>query len=137
MAVKINRGKALDLFNLTPMIDMVFLLLIFFLVASRFEEEERSLEVELPTASEAMPLTAKPKEIFININQHGQFFVGSRGVSEDELESYLAKAARDNPLSQSVVIRSDERASWKAVAAAMNACVKAGIRDYTAATSNE
>ena len=50
MAVKINRGRALDAINMTPVIDMVFLLLIFFLVASQFAEEERALKVVLPSA---------------------------------------------------------------------------------------
>ena len=53
MAVNIDKGRALDSINMTPVIDMVFLLLIFFLVASQFAEEERSLEVVLPSASEA------------------------------------------------------------------------------------
>lgn len=137
MAVQIKRGRALELFNLTPMIDMVFLLLIFFLVASRFEEAERELKVELPTASEAMPITARPKEIFINIDTDGRYFVGGRTLNETELGEHLRAAARNNPLSQSVVIRADKRADWDFVARAMNLCVQAGIRDYTTATTGD
>jgi biopolymer transport protein ExbD len=119
------------------MIDMVFLLLIFFLVASRFEEAERELAVELPTASEAMPLTARPKEIFINIDEAGRYFVGGRAVGAEELGAYLTAASRNNPLSQAVVIRADKRADWDFVAGAMNLCVRAGIRDYTTATTGD
>jgi biopolymer transport protein ExbD len=68
MPVKLSRGLASGLLDLTPMIDMVFNLLIFFMVVSQFASEERSLKVELPMGSEAMPLTARPKEIFINID---------------------------------------------------------------------
>lgn len=135
MALKINKGRSGVLFNFTPMIDVVFNLLIFFMVATRFAEEERSLEVELPTASEAMPLTAKPREIYINIDDQGRFFVGNQQVTAAELDALLLRASRDNPLNQSVVIRADKRVPWDAVATAMNACVKAGIRDYTAATA--
>ena len=53
MAVKIDKGSALDSLSLTPLIDIVFLLLIFFLVATKFAEEERELAVMLPEASEA------------------------------------------------------------------------------------
>ena len=135
MALKINKGRSAELFNFTPMIDVVFNLLIFFMVATRFAEEERSLEVELPTASEAMPLTAKPREIYINIDDQGRFFVGNQQVTAAEMDALLLRASRDNPLNQSVVIRADKRVPWDAVATAMNACVKAGIRDYTAATA--
>jgi biopolymer transport protein ExbD len=135
MALKINKGRSGELFNFTPMIDVVFNLLIFFMVATRFAEEERSLEVELPTASEAMPLTAKPREIYINIDDQGRFFVGNQQVTAAEMDALLLRASRDNPLNQSVVIRADKRVPWDAVATAMNACVKAGIRDYTAATA--
>ena len=62
MGVKINKGTAASLINLTPMIDVIFQLLLFFLVASRFSEEERQLNVVLPQASEAKPITAKPQE---------------------------------------------------------------------------
>jgi biopolymer transport protein ExbD len=135
MAVQISKGRALGLLDLTPMIDMVFNLLIFFMVVSHFASEERALKVQLPDASEAMPLTAKPKEIFINIDQDGRYFIGSRQLSALELEQYLLAAVRNNPLSQTAVVRADKRARWEPVAAAMNLCNKAGIRDYTAATS--
>ena len=45
MAVKIKQGRALAALSMTPLIDVVFLLLIFFLVATRFEQEDRALEV--------------------------------------------------------------------------------------------
>ena len=51
MAVKIKKGTALGALSLTPLIDIVFLLLIFFLVATRFAEEDRERDVELPSAS--------------------------------------------------------------------------------------
>ena len=57
MAVRIDKGSALDSLSLTPLIDIVFLLLIFFLVATKFAEEERELAVMLPEASEAQPLS--------------------------------------------------------------------------------
>ena len=53
MAVKIKQGRALAALSMTPLIDVVFLLLIFFLVATRFEQEDRELDVVLPSASEA------------------------------------------------------------------------------------
>jgi biopolymer transport protein ExbD len=118
------------------MIDMVFLLLIFFLVATRFEEEERSLEVRLPQASEAVPLITRPREMFINIDAQGRYFVSGRFVSVAELEQILQQAAANNPGRQSVRIRADRRCVWQHVVTAMNLCNKAGIRGYDVQTAD-
>ena len=134
MSVKIDKGSALDNLSLTPLIDIVFLLLIFFLVATRFAEEERELDVMLPEASEAQPLTSKPREMFINIDQEGRFYVTGKILDLTELNQVLKTAWVNNPGRQSVVIRADERCRWRFVVAAMNACNKAHIHDYRVTT---
>lgn len=137
MAVNIKRGRALDAINMTPVIDMVFLLLIFFLVASQFSEEERALKVVLPSASEARPLTMAPKEVFVNINDQGQYFMDGRVMLIDEVEAVLRQAVANNPANQSVIIRADKRVGFDAVVAVMNACNKVGARDYVVTTASE
>ena len=137
MAVKINRGAVLGGIDLTPMIDMVFNLLIFFMVVSQFASAERDLKVVLPEGSEAMPLTVKPKEIFINVDKDGRYFIRGREITQAELLQTLVQAAINNPASQSVIIRADKRAAWDFVANAMRLCNQAGIRDYSAALSEE
>ncbi len=134
MAVTINKGSALDSLSLTPLIDVVFLLLIFFLVATKFAEEEREMNVRLPEASEAMPLTSKPRELFVNIGANGRYFVSAKTVTLDELEPILQRAEVNNPGRASVIVRADERCPWKYVVAVMNACQKAKIRDYRVTT---
>ncbi len=136
MPVKLNKGTALGLLDLTPMIDMVFNLLIFFMVVTQFANIERSLKVELPMGSEAMPLTARPKEIFVNIDQEGRYYLGAHRRDEAEVARHLRQAAIDNPLSQTVVIRADRRCPWDFVATAMRLCNEAGIRDYSASLSD-
>jgi biopolymer transport protein ExbD len=137
MAVRINKGTALGSLSLTPLIDVVFLLLIFFLVATRFAQEDRELDVPLPDASEAKPLAVAPKEIFVNINREGQYFVDGRELAADELEDILVRAAINNPMHQSVVIRADKRVAFDYVVQAINLCKKAGIHDYMANTAGE
>ncbi len=134
MAMKIDKGSALANLSLTPLIDVVFLLLIFFLVATRFAEEERELDVLLPDASEAQPLTSKPRELFINIDDRGRYYVSGKILSLKELFPILKAAWVNNPGRASVVIRADKRCRWEFVVAAMNACTKANIRDYRVAT---
>lgn len=137
MPIKLSRGMASSLLDLTPMIDMVFNLLIFFMVVSHFALQDQAMPVELPMGSEAMPLTARPKEIFINIDQEGRYYLGSQRRDEAEVARFLRQATIDNPLSQTVVIRADRRCPWDFVATAMRLCNEAGIRDYSASLSDQ
>ncbi len=134
MAVKIDKGSALSTLSLTPLIDIVFLLLIFFLVATKFAEEERELAVMLPEASEAQPLTSQPRELFVNIDQRGDYFVTGKVVDIAQLAQVLKRAWVNNPGHQSVIIRADKRCRWEPIVAAVNACNKARIRDYRITT---
>jgi biopolymer transport protein ExbD len=132
MTVRINKGMALGSLSLTPLIDVVFLLLIFFLVATRFEQEERELELALAQASDAQPLIDKPEELFVNVTDDGAYFLGGRPVSRDALQLALTRAWMRNG-SQQVVIRADKESRTKHVVAVMNMCNKANIRDYSIA----
>jgi biopolymer transport protein ExbD len=129
MAVTINKGFG-GTIDMTPMIDVMFQLLIFFIVATRLDESERELKVQLPTASEAKPLTAKPEEILVTIDKRGNFLINNRHTQLAALEQLLTKAAVNNPGRQIVRIRADENAAHKYVVTVMNACNKAGIGDY-------
>jgi biopolymer transport protein ExbD len=128
MPVKINKGSAGSM-DMTPMIDVVFQLMIFFLVATRLDEAEREFPVALPTASEAKPITSRPSELYINIERTGRYFVQGRFLTVEELEGVLRQSAANNP-TQTVRIRGDEASQLKYLIGAINATVKAGIRDY-------
>ena len=134
MSVRIKKGEALGSLSLTPLIDMVFLLLIFFLVASRFEEQERELQVNLPDASEARPLVAPPRELFINIDRNGQYFVTGKVVGIEELLDICMRRYDDNPRNASAVIRADRDCRWQPIVAAINVCKKARIQNYRVTT---
>lgn len=130
MSVTIDKGRFGGGLEMTPMIDIVFLLMIFFLVASKLDEDDRSIEVMLPQASAAKPLTSRPREFVINIDRDGNYFAGARPVRLDDLRQLLKQSAADNPGRQTVILRADENAMHKFVVAAMDACVQAGIDDY-------
>ncbi len=137
MAVKIKKGKALASLSMTPLIDVVFLLLIFFLVTTRFAQEDHELAVVLPAASEAQPLIAEPKELFVNINRQGDYVVDGRVMARDEVEEVLRQAVANNPVNQSVVIRADKRVEFDYVVTIMNLCNLTGVRDYSVTTQQE
>ena len=123
-------------FNAISLTDIIFLLLIFFLVATRFAEEEREMDIVLPEASAAKPLIAEPKQLFVNIDQQGQFFLNGEQLDVPRLEQALLQAWTNNPGRQEVIIRGDRHTEWQNVAVAMNACNKANIRDYKAAIAD-
>ena len=137
MSVRIDKGRLAGGLELTPMIDVVFLLMIFFLVASKLDEADRSIDVVLPQASAAKPLTSKPREFVINIDREGNYFAGARPVRLEDLQQLLRQSAADNPQRQTVIVRADENTAHKFVVGAMDACVQAGIEDYQVQSAGE
>ena len=78
--------------ELTPLIDMVFLLLIFFLVATTFHQEEREMQIALPVATSAGPISALLQELVVNVDEEGHIIIGGRRVEPQSLRSMIAEA---------------------------------------------
>ncbi len=131
MTVQLKKGQAFTVLNLTPLIDVVFLLLIFFLVASRFAEEDRQLEVALPQASEARPLLDQPRDFVVNIDETGRYFVNETIMSLEEVDQALRQAIANNPLTQTVNIRADKRVDFQYVLQILNLCKRYDVQNYT------
>lgn len=120
-----KQGLAIEM---TPMIDMVFLLLIFFLVATTFHQEEREMQIALPQASSSKPISAMLKEIIVNVDQHGSIIVGGRTIQPDQLLSIVEEAVTDNPR-QKVTVRGDRRTAYSDIVRVLDVCKKAGIQE--------
>ena len=133
MSVVIKKGVSAGGFNLTPMIDVVFLLLIFFLVATRFEQEERDFDVALPQASAAEPTISDVREIFVSVTSEGDYFIEGERHDVPRLAVVLKDAYRANPGRQRVTIRADSDSRTRHVVAVMDACNEANIREYSLA----
>jgi len=114
--------------DLTPMIDVVFLLIIFFMVATRFAEMERDIELELPEVASASALTSAPKQRVVTVGNEGQVTLDGNEVSLPELVSKLSAACREYP-ELSVVIRGDASCAFQHVAATLAACKEANVSD--------
>ena len=137
MAIKINKGKALDSLNMTPLIDVVFLLLIFFLVATRFAQDDRELPVQLPSAASAVPMTAEPTELVVNVDAAGQYMILGERMAIEKVESTLRRAVSDNPVNQMVIIRGDRNVAFQAVVSVMDLCTKLKVPSYKISTESE
>ena len=118
--------------NLTPMIDIVFLLIIFFMVGTRFSEIEQGYEVELPTAAPVEPMSSRPDAIVLNVSRDGSVAIGDEAVAVADLQARLEKA-RAAYAEQSVLIRGDGEGSYQRVVDVMDICHKAKIHRFSLA----
>lgn len=134
MPVQLKRGESAGTLRITPLIDVLFMLVIFFLVTARFEEEERDMDVNLPKASEARPTIVEGEELFVTITPAGEYFLQGEAYDADTLERKLRSLNLRNPGRQRVTIRADKNSRTGQLVAAMNACDRAQIEKYTIAT---
>jgi biopolymer transport protein ExbD len=120
--------------NLTPMIDVVFLLIIFFMVGARFTEEahDQQFDIELPSASPIQAMSRQPDPLVISVARDGKTTINRKDVSPEQLLTELtsAKAAYAD---QTVLIRGDGNGDYQAVVDVMNACHQAKIKKFSLA----
>ena len=90
-----QRGRHSVGANMTPMIDVVFLLIIFFLVSSHLARQENRLPLDLPMASSFAPLDPERAPLTISIDRDAKFRVNGNVVDEASLRSILADLRRD------------------------------------------
>jgi len=121
--------------NLTPLIDVVFLLLIFFMVSTTFEHQSR-IQIELPEAT-ATPEEIEEESIEILIDAQGRYFIGDEQVVNTTLKtlkSAISKAVGDREI-LSVTIRADASTPHQAVITALDATSQLGLTRISLATS--
>ena len=110
------------------MIDVLFLLIIFFMVATKFDELERNIEVAVPEVAQPGDDDSPPEPIVVTVQSDGTLAIGGDIVTSEQLVSRLT-AAR-TPLSEpSVVIRGDAECAFQHIATALAACRQAGISE--------
>ncbi len=112
--------------NMTPMIDVVLLLVIFFMVGTQFSEEESQFDIQLPTVAKAEPLTGGPDAITVNVLRDGRLTLGSRTVTHEDLEREL-RAAQARYARQAVVVRGDGPGPYQHVMSVLDICRRAQI----------
>jgi biopolymer transport protein ExbD len=127
----------IDGLNLTPIIDVVFLLLIFFLVATRLDKEEREREIpiKIPTVVKAEPLSAT-KDLVIDVTREGTYRIRNREWNREEVRALLAEEAKVNP-HRKIRIYGDEESALKHTAHVLGMCRSAGLENYQLAAVEE
>ncbi len=121
-------------FQLAPMIDIVFLLLCFFVASQLFAQWESEIDIQLPTAKSAATPQRLPGEIILNVRADGTVVVSGRSFDADGLDRLLAQLVEIYP-GQPVVIRADRATPYQHVIAVIDACRRAEIWNIAFATA--
>jgi len=127
MKIRSSPGHAGEIINMTPVIDMMFILVIFFALNSVYREEERDIQVSLPANAQGASLSSSPKVIVLNVRKNGSYVIGNQQVTLDEVGEKVRDALKEDP-EQKVLIRGDDQALHGYVAQAVAACRFAGVK---------
>ena len=127
-----NRSKAPAL-ALTSMLDVIFLLLCFFVTVSVFSQWESEISIKLPNAKTAEAPERLPGEIIVNLAKDGGVSVNSVKLSLEELGARLAKVAKFYP-GQPVIIRADKEVRYEVLVKLIDTCRASDIWNFSLAT---
>lgn len=128
-----SRAPALAL---TSMLDVIFLLLCFFVTVSVFSQWENEISIQLPNAKTSEQPARLPGEIIINLDRAGHVSVNGRALELNDLQRRLAKIVRYYP-GQSVIIRADRDVKYDALVELIDTCRAAEIWNFSLATEGE
>ena len=127
-------------FNMTPMIDIVFLLIIFFLVSSNLVQQETLIAVDLPSAkSSRMPGSreSQTRKITISVTGEDHIFLGTRPVDHGQLLQFLSAEQMRTGMPLEVRIRTDRRVPYKTIEPVLVICSQVGIDNVSFNTYKE
>jgi biopolymer transport protein ExbD len=120
--------------QLAPLVDVLLLLLIFFLLTWNAARNENELDVKVPKASAAKEKTAPIGDVVVNVKADGNVVVNRRALNPQELTEMLQGLVQLNP-EQAVVIRGDESGAYKNIVNVLNICTQAGVTNVAFATA--
>jgi biopolymer transport protein ExbD len=132
---KMNRS-ALPTFQMTSLMDIVFLILFFFVTTSVYSQWETEVTITLPTAQSGKVPSRLPGEIIINIAQDGRVSVNQQDLTLDALKTRLDRLAHYFP-GQPVVLRADKETRYESLIKVIDTCRKADIWNFSMATVEE
>lgn len=121
--------------QMAPLIDIIFLTLVFFMTLSVFSQMESEISISVPKSTESKEAARSPGEIIINITKDGDFIVNQHRLDGAGLENMLQQVASLFP-DQPVIIRADESTYHRYIIRALDACARANIWDISFSADN-
>ena len=131
-----NRRSRAPAVQMASLMDIVFLLLCFFVTSSVFSQWETEVAITLPTAKSATIPGRMPGEIILNLNADGKVSVNGHGLSLEEVTERLSRIAENFP-GQPVVIRADKACSYETLMSLIDACRTANVWNFSLATEDD
>ena len=128
-----NKEPESAAFPLAPMIDVVFLLLIFFIATMQFSQSERELNVSVPVAEEGADARQTVGEIIVNVKEDGEVVVDNAVMTQAQLFEKLKRIAAVHQ-NQAIRIRGDGLVEYQKIVEVIDVCQKAGIPNISFAT---
>ena len=129
-----RKSPELPAFQFTAMIDVVFLLLCFFITTSVFSQWEMEVDVVLPTAQSSKMPERLPGEVIVNLSRDGGISVNQQSLTREDLADRLRRLAQFFP-GQSVVIRADKQTSYEQLVGIIDVCRLSDIWNISFATA--
>jgi biopolymer transport protein ExbD len=120
--------------QLAPLVDVLLLLLIFFLLTWNAARNENELDVKVPKASAAKEKSAPVGDVVVNVKADGNVVVNRRTLTSAELTDLLKNLIQLNS-EQAVIIRGDEAGAYKNIIGVLNICTDAGVTNVAFATA--
>ena len=120
--------------QLAPLVDVLLLLLIFFLLTWNAARTENELDVRVPKASAAKEKSAPIGDVVVNVKADGNVVVNRRTLTGPELGELLRSLLKLNS-DQAVVIRGDEAGAYKNIISVLNICSEVGVTNVAFATA--
>lgn len=136
MSLLAKKGQALPEFQFTAMIDVVFLLLCFFITTSVFSQWEMEVDVVLPSAQSSQMPDRLPGEVIINLSKDGAITINQKRYTPDELRDRLSSLAKLFP-GQPVIIRADKESLTENLIGIVDLCRMADIWNISFATAGD
>lgn len=121
---------------LTSMLDVIFLLLCFFVTASVFSQWESEISIQLPAAATAEQPSRLPGEIIVNLAKNGDVTVNGKMLALSDLESRLARISKFYP-GQPVIIRADRDVKYESLVKVIDTCRAADVWNFSLATAGD
>lgn len=116
---------------MTPMIDVVFQLIIFFLVSSHLAKQEANVQLQLPEADSGQNSSEDQERVTVNVLENGELVFAGKTISLDELHLRLENAVKIKGKDVEVRIRASRQVPYSEVEKLMLACTKHGIWNVT------
>jgi biopolymer transport protein ExbD len=129
-----NRAKPeIFTFQIAPMVDVLLVLLVFFIVTWNFALSENELDIKLPSAAKANETQAYVGQVVVNVKKNGQLVFNRQPITGSDLLAKLQQLSELYP-DQAVILRADENTNYKFVVRVLDICREANIWNVAFAT---